>query len=50
MHENPVRRSLVLESEQWSWSSYRSYACGETGAVRINQWDAALMRVRSDAA
>jgi len=50
MHENPVRRSLVLESEQWTWSSYRSYACGETGAVRINQWGAALMRVRSDAA
>lgn len=50
MHENPVRRGLVLEPEQWTWSSYRSYACGEAGAVKINQWSAAILRARSDAA
>ena len=50
MHENPVRRGLVLEPEQWTWSSYRDYACGEPGAVKINQWGPAVMRVKSDAA
>jgi putative transposase len=50
MHENPVRRGLVLEPEQWEWSSYRSYACGEAGAVKIKQWGAAVMRMRNDAA
>ena len=41
MHRNPVMRGLVQAPEQWPWSSYRSYAYGEEGAVRINQWDAA---------
>jgi putative transposase len=26
IHRNPVRRGLVLEPEQWVWSSYRAYA------------------------
>jgi putative transposase len=39
MHRNPVQRGLVLEPEQWKWSSFRSYAYEEPGAVRINQWD-----------
>jgi putative transposase len=38
MHRNPVRRKLVEEPEQWPWSSYRCYACGEEGVVKINQW------------
>jgi len=38
MHHNPVKRGLVREPEQWPWSSYRSYAFGEPGAVKINQW------------
>ncbi len=37
MHRNPVKRGLVLEPEQWRWSSYRDYAYGEAGAVQINQ-------------
>jgi hypothetical protein len=37
MHRNPVARGLVPEAEQWPWSSYRSYAFGEEGPVRINQ-------------
>jgi putative transposase len=36
MHRNPVMRGLVQEPEQWLWSSYRSYALEEEGAVRIN--------------
>jgi len=36
MHQNPVKRRLVLEPEQWRWSSFRSYFCGETGLVHIN--------------
>jgi putative transposase len=50
MHRNPVRRRLVSEPEQWPWSSYRSYACGEQGPVRINQWDATTMKTRTPAA
>jgi putative transposase len=46
MHRNPVKRGLVLEPEQWEWSSYRSYALDEEGMVRINQWPAALMKIR----
>ena len=38
MHRNPVSRGLVAEPEQWRWSSYRQYACGEQGPVRINEW------------
>jgi REP element-mobilizing transposase RayT len=44
MHRNPVVRGLVQEPEQWPWSSYRSYAFGEEGAVRINQWGEAKMK------
>jgi putative transposase len=37
MHRNPVRRGLVLEPEQWKWSSCRGYAFGEPGPVLINE-------------
>ena len=42
MHRNPVKRGLVLEPEQWEWSSYRSYAFQEEGRVKINQWPTVL--------
>lgn len=35
MHWNPVKRGLVASPEQWRWSSYRYYALGEEGPVRI---------------
>jgi len=38
MHRNPVKRGLVEEPDQWKWSSFRSYAYGEPGQVRINDW------------
>jgi putative transposase len=36
VHRNPVRRGLVTEPDQWRWSSFRSYAFAERGAVRVN--------------
>jgi putative transposase len=36
MHRNPVKRGLVIAPEEWSWSSFRSYAFHEEGPVRIN--------------
>jgi putative transposase len=36
MHRNPVVRRLVQTPEEWRWSSFRSYAYGEPGMVRIN--------------
>jgi putative transposase len=47
MHRNPVKRGLVLQPEQWEWSSYRSYAFQEQGRVKINEWPKAIMKVRS---
>ncbi|MFZ0285545.1 MAG: transposase [Terriglobales bacterium] len=41
MHRNPVRQGLVAEPEQWQWSSYRSYAFGESGVVRISEVESA---------
>ena len=47
MHRNPVKRRLVLEPEQWRWSSYRAYAYGERGAVLVNEVLPAEMKVRT---
>jgi len=49
MHGNPVKRGLVLEPEQWRWSSFRSYGFGEFGLVRINDCDVLRMRMRNSA-
>ena len=38
MHRNPVVRGLVATPEDWRSSSCRSYAYGEAGLVRINDW------------
>ena len=37
MHQNPVKRGLVTESEHWRWSSSRFYSLGETGRVAVNE-------------
>ena len=42
MHRNPVKRGLVAEPDQWRWSSFRSYAYGEKGLVRVNFQEWAL--------
>jgi putative transposase len=50
MHRNPVRRGLVLEPDQWSWSSFRFYACHEPGLVLINAPGSTKLKVRALAA
>jgi putative transposase len=41
LHRNPVERGLVVNPEDWKWSSYRHYAFRETGVVEIeSQWTA----------
>jgi len=39
MHRNPVKRGLVAEPDQWTWSSFRAYLYGEPGPVRVNDWE-----------
>jgi putative transposase len=50
MHQNPVKRGLVIEPEQWVWSSSRDYSSGQTGKVRINDASMLKMRMRPSAA
>src|SRR6266403_331283 len=45
MHRTPVKRGLVLEAQQWAWSSFRHYADGERGAVLVNEAQKAELRV-----
>ena len=46
IHRNPVRRGLVESPEQWRWSSFRAYAFGEAGPVRVNDWTVLKMKIR----
>ena len=46
IHRNPVRRGLVESPEQWHWSSFRAYAFGEAGPVRVNDWTVLNMKIR----
>jgi REP element-mobilizing transposase RayT len=43
MHRNPVKRGLVLEPEQWAWSSFRHYAYEEPGMVVVNEQRPAVL-------
>jgi len=47
IHRNPVKRGLVSKPEHWAWSSYRAYAFGEQGPVRVNyqEWALAIQRL-----
>ncbi len=41
MHHNPVKRGLVVSSENWEWSSFRHSVSGVEGMVEIeSQWTA----------
>jgi putative transposase len=41
IHRNPVKRGLVARAEDWNWSSFRHYLCGEVGPVEVeSQWTA----------
>lgn len=46
MHRNPVKRGLVLEPQQYLWSSFRHYAYNEVGPVIVNEPQRAELRVR----
>jgi putative transposase len=46
MHRNPVQRGLVLEPEDWLWSSFRHYAYGEPGPVLVNETRKAELQIR----
>ena len=46
MHRNPVKRGLVLQPEQWVWSSYRYYAYDQAGLVVVNEPQRAELRAR----
>jgi len=50
IHRNPVERGLVSSPEQWRWSSFRWYLCGEVGPVRINDTHIMAMKIRPPAA
>ena len=46
LHRNPVKRGLVLEPQQWTWSSFRHYADGQCGPVLVNEIQKAELRIR----
>jgi putative transposase len=46
MHRNPAKRGLVLEPQQWPWSSFCDYAEGRQGPVLANEPRKAELRVR----
>ena len=46
MHRNPVQRGLVLEPQQWLWSSFRHYAYGEPGPVLVDETRKAELHIR----
>ena len=49
MHRNPVMRGLVASPELWRWSSFRAYAMGESGLVRVNDWTVLKLKIRPPA-
>ncbi len=49
MHRNPVKRGLVTAPELWRWSSYRWYATGERGVVKLNDWPEAKLAMKAAA-
>ena len=46
VHRNPVKRGLVDSPEEWRWSSFRWYSCGEVGPVRLNDTEILLLRLQ----
>ena len=50
MHRNPVKRGLVEAPEQWRWSSFRGYAFGDIGLVRVNDCDVLHKSLRDSVA
>ena len=44
-HNNPVKRRLVKQPEQWRWSSFRWLALGkrEGEPLSVDEWDERLL-------
>jgi putative transposase len=49
MHQNPVTRGLVECADDWKWSSFHHYACGESGIVKVNDWSWREKKIKSSA-
>ena len=50
IHRNPVKRGLVLEPEDWAWSSFRYYAFDESGPALVNEARRAVLKIRTESA
>lgn len=50
IHRNAVNRGLVKSPEHWRWSSFRWYAFGEIGPVKINDTEILVMKFPPSAA
>jgi len=37
IHENPLRRGLAVQPEDWPWSSWRAHATGEGSPIEIDR-------------
>jgi hypothetical protein len=37
MHHNPVKRRLVTSSDQWPWSSFRSYFLQDSSVLTMDR-------------
>ena len=46
MHDNPVKRGLVLEAQQWRWSSCRAYELDERGPGLVNEAEGIELTLR----
>ena len=44
IHRNPVKRGLCAKPEDWPWSSFRAWARGEAGVVKVESDMAATRR------
>jgi putative transposase len=47
MHANPVKRGLVFHPNDWPWSSWRHYAFGEKGLIRVDSLADRLAQVQN---
>ncbi len=50
IHRNPVKRGLAEKPEDWRWSSFRNYATGEEGVVKIESPSTGRKRKRGKGA
>ncbi len=44
MHNNPVKRGLVVHPKDWPWSSWGHYALGVPGLIRVDSLEDRVMQ------